>query len=349
MRTPKLKKVVLLIAALIIAAPLLYFNSNSVEALSMPSRRLRLSDSEAGATANYTFSITIAQMISYGSLEFEFCSNNPIPGQPCTPPVGFDASSATLSLQTGETGFTIDASSTASRIVLTRTAAVPVVAASTYRFNGIVNPSTAQSTNYVRLGNYASTDATGPRIDEGGIAFTTSDDFDINLFVPPYLSFCAGKTITGLNCSTVSGSRIDFGVLNPGQTKTDTSKFVVTTNAAFGYNVVVNGLTMTSGNNTINNLSNPTGSATGTEQFGFNLRSNSSPAAGVNPTGLVTGGPTSDYGTVNQYTFNNGDTVASSDDPDATNYTATYIVNVPPDQVPGIYSTTLTYIAFASF
>jgi len=348
-KTLKLKQIVLLIAALVITAPLLYFGGNDVSAVSMEDRRVRLSNPEAGATSNYTFSFEIQQLLSYGSLEFEFCSNNPIPGQPCTPPLGFNASAAVLSNQTGETGFSIHPSSTANRIVLTRIPAVPTVQTSTYRFNGIINPSTPQETNYVRLGNFASNDATGPRIDEGGIAFSTADEFDINLYVPPYLSFCAGKTITGLNCSTVSGNRINFGVLNSGETKSDTSKFVVTTNAALGYNVTVNGPTMTSGVNTIKNISGTATSVLGAEQFGMNLRSNSSPAVGANPTGLVTGGAAAGYNTVNQFQYNSGDVVASSNSPDATNYTATYIVNVPANQVPGIYTTTLTYIAFASF
>jgi hypothetical protein len=340
---------VLLIAALTFAAPLLYFNGNQVQAESLESRELTLSNPEAGATSNYTFSFEIQQMVSYGSLEFEFCSNSPIPGQPCTPPTGFDASAAILSLQNGETGFSISGVSTANRLVLTRSATVPTVQTSTYRFNGIINPSTPQSTNYVRLANFASTNGTGPRIDEGGIAFSTSDDFDINLFVPPYLSFCAGKDITGLNCSTVSGNRINFGVLSPAETKSDTSKFVITTNAALGYNISVTGPTMTSGNNTIDNLASATPPNLGAEQFGMNLRSNTSPAAGSNPTGLVTGGATSGYNSPNLFRYNNGDIIASSDLPDATSYTATYIVNVPVNQIPGVYTTTLTYVAFASF
>lgn len=349
MRTLNLRRIVLLMAALILTAPLLYLKADDVSALSMTNRRLRLSNPEPGATSNYAISFDIQQLLSYGSIELEFCGNNPIPGQPCTPPVGFDATAAVLFQQSGETGFTIHPSSNANRIILSRAPAVPAVAASTYRFSGIVNPSNPQQTNYLRLSNFASIDATGARIDEGGVAFSTSDDFDINLFVPPYLSFCVATEIAGLNCSTALGNRIDFGLLSSSETRSDASEFVVTTNAALGYNVTVQGPTMTSGIHTIDNMTSSDASDPGSEQFGMNLRSNSDPTVGANPTGLVTGGPVNGYGVANQFKYNQGDIIASSNTPDASSYTSSYIVNVPADQAPGIYTTTLTYVAFASF
>ena len=69
-----------------------------------------------------------------------FCYN-PIPYEACVTPTGLDVSQAVLSNQTGETGFAISTQST-NHIVLTRAPSmiIWVGSASTYTFNGIVNP-----------------------------------------------------------------------------------------------------------------------------------------------------------------------------------------------------------------
>ncbi len=349
MKFKHLKRNVLIAAALILVAPLAHLNSDEARALSLGARSVQASDLAPSAVATYDVSQTIVTLGVIGSLEFEYCSNNPIPGEPCTPPVGFDASSASLAGQTGETGFSIHGSSTANRTVLTRAPAVATQALSTYTFDGITNPSEAQRTYYVRLATFAADDGTGARIDSGGVALTTSDTFDLTLYVPPYLGFCKAQTISGLDCSTAVGSRLGLGVLSGSETRHDTSEFAVTTNAANGYNVVITGPTLTSGNNTIGNATSPNVSVVGSQQFGLNLRDNSLPDIGENPTGLLNGGPTADYNIVDQFTYNDGDMVASSSTPDASSYTVSYIVNIPPDHPPGIYTTTLTYVAFASF
>lgn len=349
MKLKSLKTKVVIAAALMVIAPLAYFNSYEASALSILARSADLTSNEPGVVADYDIDMRIQQLVLIGSIEIEFCSNNPIPGDPCTPPVGFDATGTNLISQSGETGFSVDGASTATRVILTRAPAVATQANLSYTLDDITNPTAAQSTYYVRLSTYASNDATGPIIDDGGIALSTSDQFDLSLYVPPYLSFCKGIEITGLNCATAVGAQLNFGVLSENETKYDSSEFVVTTNAVSGYNVVVNGPTMTSGNNTINNVSSPNFSSVGAEQFGFNLRDNGSPDVGTNPTGLVTGGPTFNYNQTDRYTFNNGDTVARSTTPDASSYTVSYIVNVPANQPPGVYTTTLTFVAFASF
>jgi hypothetical protein len=122
------------------------------------------------------------------------------------------------------------------------------------------------------------------------------------------------------------------------------------TNADFGLAIAMYGTTMTSGNNIIPALAVPTPSAPGNAQFGLNLRKNSDPSVGENPSGGGIANPTGLYNIVNKYAFNSGDVVATS--PAATDtrkFTASYVVNVTPGQQPGVYTATLTYICTASF
>jgi hypothetical protein len=107
---------------------------------------------------------------------------------------------------------------------------------------------------------------------------------------------------------------------------------------------------MTSGNNTISGLKTPDFAKIGIQQFGINLKDNSHPNTGHNAEGPGTLMPTSSYGSTNLFKFNSGDVISKA--ASATDYnriTVTYIVNIKPDQPPGVYSTTLTYIAVASF
>jgi hypothetical protein len=83
-------------------------------------RKLELTDPTPTATSDYAFSFTIATAGTLGSIRFQVCSNDPIVDEPCVAPLGFDASAATLSTQTGETGFVISPASTANNLILTR-------------------------------------------------------------------------------------------------------------------------------------------------------------------------------------------------------------------------------------
>ncbi len=124
----------------------------------------------------------------------------------------------------------------------------------------------------------------------------------------------------------------------------------VFTNDETGYVLSVHGTTLTSGNNIIPNLSAPTSSQPGKSQFGMNLVSNSVPLVGSNPQGSGSGLPSAGYNINNRYKFTSGDRVAESTLPTEPNlYAVSYIANTNPDQAPGVYSTTLTYIATATF
>jgi hypothetical protein len=313
-------------------------------------RSVTLSTGTPSAVATHSFILAPPTTNNIGSLVFEYCANTPVVYASCTPPVGIDASSTSLVSQTGNVGFSIDtADSTNSKIVLSRPSAPGIITPSTYIFDNITNPSTPGETVYVRLTSYASNDGSGPFIDKGAVAFAVQTNFTVSTFVPPFLKFCVGITVAP-DCSSMTGDSIDLGTLLPSRASAGQSQFATGTNDPTGYIVYALGNTMTSGNNTIQSLASPSPSFPGTAQFGINLRGNLIPAVGQDPVGLGSASPTANYNIPNRYTFNSGDSIAASIlGSDYNRMTVSYMVNVPANQLPGVYATTFTYLATVQF
>jgi len=307
-----------------------------------------VSTSVPGATASHSFNFIVQSAITIGSIEFEYCDNSPLFDEVCNAPTGLSLSAASLASESGVVGFTINSASANKLIIGRAPAAVTPPVTANYLFNDITNPSQDKTTFYVRISTYASNDGTGAREETGAVAFSTSSGFSVGGYVPPYLTFCVGITVSS-NCSSASGNYLSFGELSTIATKSLTSQFAVATNDPAGYITSLSGLTMTSGNNVINGMAFPALSNTGTSQFGLNLRVNTNPSVGTDKSGVGTGNPEPDFNTANQYIFKN-DNIASSNLPSDFNvFTVSYVVNIPDGQPAGIYTTTLTYIATVQF
>jgi hypothetical protein len=313
-------------------------------------RAINLGSSQVGDKSLYTLVFNLANSGIIGSMELQFCANDPIPENPCTAPAGLDASAAVLTGQSGTTGFTIDsAASNANTIILTRLPLLAAAGQATYSFKPIQNPSSPGS-YYLRVRTFASPDASGQSSDYGGIAFAINNQVTINAEVPPYLLFCTGITITGLNCINAVGDYIDFGEFSSSHASSATSQLLVATNAEQGYAISIAGATLASGNNVITALSTGDVSRPGTGQFGFNLKANSAPGGGSEVIGPGSSQAITSYATANSYRFAPGDTIISSAVPDDVRvYTSNYITNVPQAQAPGIYVSTVTYVCLANF
>ncbi len=335
-------------ALLILVAP--FVGSRKSYASEVSNRTLRLSSSVASANTRHQISFRYTTSASIGSIDIQYCTNSPVDIDPCTAPTGLDVSNANLLSESGATGFSVHASTNANRIVLTRTAAaVSAPQSATYLFDTIINPS-VQGTHYARIGTYASTDGTGAKIDYGGLAFSINLPIDVGAYVPPILLFCVGISIPTNDCSSASGDSIDFGLLTKDTTSYGSTQLLAATNGYNGYTITINGTTMTSGNNVITGLTSQSASQTNASQFGINLRNNSAPDVGADKSGVGTGSVMATYNTANQYKFVPGETIArATTSTDINKYTVSYIVNIEDDQPPGVYSTTLTYIALASF
>lgn len=345
-RYPRRLTLTVLIALALVAelGPLAF----RVHANKLPNRSVELSSSTISQSANYKFSFDITTPGPLGSIRFQFCSNNSLIGEPCVR-TDQDKTNIQLINQTGETGFTIFPTAAKNVIILTRDPSTANAGPVSYEFSGIVNPPDNGS-YYVRVQTYDTSLPGGSDIDAGGIAYSINQGVSVNATVPPYLLFCDGLVISGYDCSTASGSYINFGELSTNFAKTGTTQIVVATNARYGYSLTVNGTTMQSGVHTINPMTGLDVSRPGTSQFGLNLVSNADPNVGQDPAGPGAGAPTANYSVSNRYMFNSGDVIASSPTSDAyRKYTVSYIVNVPSSQSPGIYVSTLTYIALATF
>ena len=359
------------------------YQAPTVHAAQITNRSLQLmagasgdGGSKPGGTVNHRFNFTIPGGNSVGSIKFEYCTIAQV--NACVTPTGLNTSGAgvTYGGETGSvTGFTLNKATNGAPYLTRSAAAVGTNAVVSYQINGIVNPTPANYTFFVRISTFSSTDATGTPLDEGSVAASTANPIVLSGVMPESLIFCTGATVSTTasipDCTTASGgSNITFNQLfSPSDTATATSQMAASTNAMTGYAITVNGETMTSGSNTIPAMVNAAGagidSTRGTSQFGMNLVANTAgvatsfpgSSANVAPTPNGTdlrGRPTTEYGTVDKFKFFSGEAVARSDfnTPGPTNaqiYTASYIVNVAGNQISGTYTTTLTYICTPTF
>lgn len=341
------------IAALVFAAlPLTAVNIRAVHADELQPRTVLVDSGYASVTTKHTFTFTTATAGVVGSMEFLYCSNSPLFSEPCTPPTGLDTDSFTLLDQTGITGFTKNAVETnASRMVISRIASVEASQNVEYELDDVLNPDGSDNTVYVRISVYSTTDATGVPLDTGAVAFPIEEPFDVDAYVPPYLTFCVAVSVA-IDCSTATGFLSEFGEFSDTSAITATTQMSAATNDADGYNIYLNGQTMTSGNNIINPLVVRSASSPGTSQFGLNLMQNTSPSVGspVQQGSVGSGVPRGDYAITNQFKFSSGDIVAGSNISSGfSRYTVSYIVNVSQNQAPGVYATALRYTAVATF
>lgn len=318
-------------------------------ALELTNKNVVIDNSNVSAVTTQVFSFDIQSTAGVGSIKFEYCANGPLYGTPCTPPTGLDVSGANFVSEYGETGFSIYTPTSVNTIVLTRPVAPTIASTVSYTLNNLVNPSTPNQTVYVRISTHPDTDASAPPVDRGAVAFSTAENLVVGAYVPPYITFCVAISVSN-DCSTADGNFIDLGILSASTTKASTSQFAVSTNDPTGYVVSVHGTTMTSGNNVIPAIPSPSPSTRGASQYGINLRANSQPAVGNDPSGVGTGVVEPNYSIPNRFYFVPNTLIASSSLPtDFTVFTASYVVNVSGGQPSGIYSTTSSYTATAAF
>lgn len=343
-------RVIAVALLMLVAGPLYILPAQQVQADTLDQRSLTMASSIPGATTRYQFVFTIPTSGPLGSIEFEFCDNTPLFGQPCTPPAGFNISAATLFSQGGEVGFNVDSGlTTANKLVISRSPSMTLGGLVGYTFDGVINGSNS-GISYGRFSTYPTSDTSGPATDQGAVAYQLTPQFSLSAEVPPFLELCVGVIISGIDCTTASGDYVDMGDFVTTRASTGRTQMVVSTNADFGYAISASGNTMTSGNNVIPSLASPTVSIPGTSQFGINLRANNSPVVGEEPGGNGLGQPTANYNIPNRFTYVPGAIIATHNDvEDHRKYTVSYLVNINRNQPPGIYSSTFTYTATGSF
>lgn len=319
------------------------------DAAELGSRTLQLSDSRPGTPGvTYNISFQLITAGTLGSIELEFCSNSTFPSDVCVAPTGMDASSAVFNMESGVSGFTIR-SATTNEIVISRPPAPTLPVTANLLFDNITNP-TSTGPYYLRVLTFPTVDASGAYTDNGGMAFSINLPINVQVQVPPYLLFCTGNTISGTDCTTASGDFIELGQLLTTHTSSGQSQMVIATNAKNGYSITATGNTLTSGNNTIPPLSVDSPSQAGVSQFGINLRANTNPAVGEDPSGPGNGLPTTNYDQPNLYHYADGDVVATNNTvEDGRKFTVSYVTDISKSQPAGVYASTFTYVASSNF
>ena len=183
---------------------------------------------------------------------------------------------------------------------------------------------------------------------ETGVGNTSSTNYQaqagFNTDRQPFLEF------------KVSNTNVDVGVLTSSTTKTANATFSVKTYLSSGYTVKQTSPGPTNGSYTLAGMPTTAPSAPGTEQFGINLRANTSPATfGANPAAnpdatFSFGQVASGYNTPNQYKYVPNDTIAYSDKSSGeTDYTISYIFNVSNLTAGGTYTLYHVLVATATF
>jgi hypothetical protein len=312
-------------------------------------RSLYMSSSVPGATASYTISFRYMSPEMIGSVDLLFC-NDPIPHHACVTPAGLDVSQAVLTEQSGETGYSI-ATKTTNHIVLSRPPDAITSASSSYTFDNIKNPTDTSQAFSIRLRSHTSLDASGSQVDFGSIRGQVTDGIVIETQVPPMLIFCVAQEVEQNCTSTNETYYADLGQLDAGSTLTTQSQMAIGTNASSGFAITANGSTMSAGTNIIDASPRPTQSKVGFNQFGINLVENTLPRVGKDPEGPWTeANPAAEYSMPDYYKYVPGDVVASSPNVSLMRkFTVSYIVNSNQNLPPGVYSTTLNYIASGRF
>lgn len=331
-----------------------------------------------GAQARHTFTFTEGTAAAtIGSIEFQYCTT-PLPGTTCTAPTGMDASTVVSIGGTTTTGWSLGTAGnapTASRIRITRTASNITDTQNLIFGTGstgtdyIKNPTADNEEFFVRITTFSDT-AWTTAVDQGTVANSTAQQIDITAKVQETLNFSVGTTATTANatCDPLSGSALNLGdgdgVLSFQQAYDAHSYFRVSTNANNGTIIYYSGDTLKSGANDINPIgTTATASTVGTEQFGlaiddtgtqtadeFNFDSLTASGQYTDGQGTITNGGTASFAfdtasvTAPVQVANSGASTIVCD-----TGSVRYLGNISTTTPPGIYTTTITYLATPTY
>lgn len=156
----------------------------------------------------------------------------------------------------------------------------------------------------------------------------------------------------------IDTSSTNLGSLDPASTNTGTAAFHVRTYVDSGYSVQTLSQPPSNGvGHTLAAKSTQGAPIIGTEEFGINLKANTSPTTfGVDPvpfpdSTFAAGIAATGYGTANQYKYGVGDIIAQSSGNGwgLTNYTISYIADLSPLTPAGGYSTVQDLVVVATY
>lgn len=156
---------------------------------------------------------------------------------------------------------------------------------------------------------------------------------------------------------SVSGTSINLGMLDSTAVRSGSTTFSIRTFPAQGYNVLIDGTSLKNktGGHVLTPMASAAPSTPGTEQFGINLRANTTPVVGANPAQFpdntfAFGAAAAGYATVNSFKYVPGEVVAqSTKGTGKTNFTISAIANISTNTPGGDYRSKLILIAVPTF
>jgi hypothetical protein len=218
-------------------APFMILNQTA-SASTITSRSVLISSAQAGGTANYTFTFTPSAVTQIQSIFFQACTTAL---GACTAPTTINLSGGSITqggTWGGATSFVKD-TATAAPVVCTATTnlcvkrtdtTVQTLVAHSIIATGDTNQAAsncsgaANCTFFIRTTTYSDNAYTTTN-DTGTMASATTQLFTVNAAVQETLTFCVGattiddsSTTTPPACASVSGTSLNLGTLNAGNT-----------------------------------------------------------------------------------------------------------------------------------
>ncbi len=154
----------------------------------------------------------------------------------------------------------------------------------------------------------------------------------------------------------VNTSSINFGQLSAAAATTATATFSVLNYTAYGYSVFTIGSPPSNGGYTLTGMASAAPSSPGTEQYGINLKANTSPVTfGADPAQVPSssfsyGTASTGYNTANNFKYVAGEKIAEATQTSGqTDYTISYIVNVSNTTPGGSYSGSQSLVVVGTY
>ena len=311
----KLKSLLaLLLIVLVTLPPVVNIYVKEANAGTLSSYKLQINNSQAAASGvTYSFNWTTSATTSIKQIDIQVCTTA---SGTCTAPPGFSSGTPTLSSDNiAGTGRTTSApTGNAFRVVVT-TPASQATQAMYLNFTGVTNPSTVNTTYYVRGTTYSDTGSTiidGTTTAAFAILDTTS--IAVSATVDPNLTFSVAGVSSGGTANsttttvTTTATTIPFGTLAAGTPSIGAHDLTVSTNAGSGYTITAsNSATAQAGfppliSGSTNNIDTFTG--TNTSPATWSAPSGSSANTNTGFFGYTTEDATLCTGTASRFTSN---------------------------------------------
>lgn len=285
-------------------------------AAGLTNKKVTLGNENPSQSTSYNFTFTAGSATTIKRVEIQFGTTQ----GGTTLPTGMTTTGASLASTSnlGSGGTWAGSFGTNGLLSIANAANTGTPAAGiTANFNSITN-SSSTGTYYARITSYDAATG-GTAIDQDDVAFPIANS-SVNV------TASVGETLS----YSLSANSIALGTLNNASTSTGSHTMTVSTNAQGGYAITGQGNQLTAGSNTIP-FTTDSAVTTGQSEYGVAFSG-------------ATGHPAGDRD------LTSSQTVASSSAPaNAAQTTATYKASIAGTQAAGNYTSTVTYVATATF